>query len=403
MRRCFVCHYHEIALKKKNRGFFERKLVVNIKRALGSLPYRSVRLWSRRVVVELKQDSPVGEFRDRLGRVFGLANYASAWIVSSVLENLQTAAWELIQNREYESFKISAKRSDKRYPLTSPEIERRLGSFLQKRSAKRVQLGGPDLTCYVQILGEEALLHFEKLRGPGGLPVSTSGKVAVLISGGIDSPVAAYKIMKRGCRPLFVHFHSHPHTSLDAQIKVMELVEHLCRHQPSSRLYMVPFASAQRSIVAFTPARTRVILYRRMMVRIANRIAARDNAKALVTGDSVGQVASQTLDNIRVVSAVSRLPILRPLIGDDKEEIIAVARRIGTFEVSIGSDDDCCSMFVPKHPETSAKLEQVEQAEAPLAIEELVSAALQGTQRHLIDDTVKASPPPGREEVPNEA
>ena len=399
MRRCFVCHYHEIALKGKNRSFFERKLIANIKKALSSLPYRSVRLWSRRVVVELKEDSPVSEMRERLGRVFGIANYASGWIVSSALADLQTAAWELIQDREYESFKVSAKRSDKRYPLTTPEIGRQLGGFLQERSNKRVQLRKPDLTCYVQIMGEEALLHFEKLRGPGGLPVSTSGKVVVLISGGIDSPVAAYKIMKRGCRPLFVHFHSHPHTSLDAQDKVIELVEPLCRYQPSVRLYMVPFAAAQRSIVAHTPERTRVILYRRMMVRIANRIAAHEKAKALVTGDSVGQVSSQTLDNIRVISAVSRLPILRPLVGDDKEEIIAVARTIGTFGVSIGADDDCCSMFVPKHPETSAKLEQVEQAEAPLAIEELVSAALSGAERHLIDDTVSDSAPPDREDA----
>ena len=255
------------------------------------------------------------------------------------------------------------------------------------------------MTCYVQILGEEALLQFEKLRGPGGLPVSTSGKVVVLISGGIDSPVAAYKIMKRGCRPIFVHFHSHPHTSLDAQDKVIELVEHLCRYQPSVRLYMVPFAAAQRSIVAHTPERTRVILYRRMMVRIANRIAAREKAKALVTGDSIGQVSSQTLDNIRVVSAVSQLPILRPLIGDDKEEIIAVARKIGTFGISIGADDDCCSMFVPKHPETRATLEQAEQAEAPLAIGELVSEALLGTERHLIDGTIRDSAPPHRQDA----
>ncbi len=401
MRRCFVCHYHEIALKKKNRDFFERKLVANIKLALGSLPYRSVRLWSRRVIVELEQDSPVAEFRDRLGRVFGLANYAGAWMVSSALEHLQTATWELIRGRDYESFKISAKRSDKRYPLTTPEIERRLGSYLQKKSARRVQLVGPDLTCYVQILGDEALLHFEKLRGPGGLPVSTSGKVVVLISGGIDSPVAAYKIMKRGCRPLFVHFHSYPHTSLEAQDKVMRLVEHLCRQQPGSRLYMVPFATTQRNIVAFTPARTRVLLYRRMMFRIANRIAFREKAKALVTGDSVGQVSSQTLDNLRVVCAVSQLPVLQPLIGDDKEEIITVARRIGTFEMSIGSDDDCCSMFVPRHPETRAKFEQVEKAEAPLAVEELVFEALQDTKRYLIEDGVKDPPRPDREPVPS--
>jgi thiamine biosynthesis protein ThiI len=399
MRPCFVCHYHEIALKKKNRDFFEGKLVANLKQALGTLPYRSVRLWSRRVVVELEPDSPVSEMQTRLGRVFGLANYAPAWIVSSSLESLQASTWSLIRDREYESFKVSARRADKRYPLKTPEIEREMGSFLQSRSCKRVQLEGPDLTCYVQVLGEEALLHFEKLPGPGGLPISTGGKVAVLISGGIDSPVAAYKIMTRGCRPLFVHFHSHPHTSLDAQEKVRELVELLCRSQPRAHLHMVPFAPVQRSIVALTPARTRVILYRRMMVRIANRIAFRARAKALVTGDSIGQVSSQTLDNIRVVAEASKLPILRPLIGEDKEEIITAAKRIGTFGVSIGADDDCCSMFVPKHPETRASFEQIQKAEAPLSIRELVDAALRETERQIIGPTTGHSGAPGERNV----
>ncbi len=394
MRPCLVGHYHEIALKKKNRDFFERKLLSNVKIALGDLPYRSLRLWSRRVVLELHPGGPVEKAASRVGRVFGLVNYARAWIVPSSVHQLETALGQLLPAKEFESFRISAKRSDKRYPLTTPEIENQLGSFVQSTFEKRVSLKEPELTCHVKILGSEALLHFEKLRGPGGLPVSSSGKVVILISGGIDSPVAAYKMMKRGCRPIFVHFHSHPHTSLDAQHKVMELVDLLCRYQPPTRVYMVPFAPAQRQIVALTPAPTRILLYRRLMLRISNRIARREKAKALVTGDSLGQVSSQTLDNIRAVTEVSRLPVLQPLIGEDKEEIISVARKIGTFGVSIGSDDDCCSLFVPKHPITNARIEQVERAEEQLQMEELVTAALRAASRSPLGGLVRESPTP---------
>ena len=208
------------------------------------------------------------------------------------------------------------------------------------------------------------------------MPVSSSGKVVVLLSGGIDSPVAAYKVMKRGCRAIFVHFHSLPHTSPESLDKVRLLVSILNEYQFGSKTYMIPFADAQRQVVAFTPVETRVIMYRRIMMRLAEAIARRERAQALVTGDSIGQVASQTLENLRAVSDATGFPILRPLVGEDKEEIVAVARRIGTFETSILPHDDCCSLFVPKHPETRARLEGIRRIEGELDIETMVGDAL---------------------------
>ena len=389
MRRCFVCHYHEIALKKKNRDFFERRLIDNIRLALTGLSCTNVRKWSSRVIVELEDDSDFDEVSDRLSRVFGIANYARAWIVSSEITALQTTVWELIRNREFTSFKVAARRADKTYPLTSPEIGRVVGAFVVQCSGAKVRLREPDLTCYLQILGKDCLVQFERLKGAGGLPTSTGGRVAVLLSGGIDSPVAAYKVMKRGCRPAFVHFHSHPHTSLEAQEKVVDLARILCRNRPSAPLYMVPFAPVQRQIVASTPARTRVILYRRMMVRIANRIARWEKAKALVTGDSIGQVSSQTLDNLMVVSDASILPILRPLVGDDKDEIVQLSRKIGTFGISVGADDDCCSMFIPRHPECYGRIDRIREIEESLDIQDLVDKALQDTRKERIAGVVE--------------
>jgi thiamine biosynthesis protein ThiI len=241
-----------------------------------------------------------------------------------------------------------------------------------------VRLEKPDLTCFVEIVGRHAFLYFEKIAASGGLPSRTGGRAACLLSGGIDSPVAAFRIMRRGCQVLFVHFHSFPHTTLESQDKVRRIVAVLARYQLDSRLHLVPFADLQREIVAYAPPPLRVILYRRFMLRIAEAIAAREKAAALVTGDSLGQVASQTLENLRVVSAVATLPIFRPLIGDDKEDIMKVAREIGTYEISILPDQDCCSMFVPRHPETMASIDAAEKAEGALDVPRMVESAIQG-------------------------
>jgi|JYMV01.1.fsa_nt_gi thiamine biosynthesis protein ThiI len=376
MKRCFVCYFHEIILKRKNRAFFERRLKENVEKALAGLPYASIRRLSGRILVELVPDSPIEEVGARLQKVFGLVYCCPAWSSVQNMDQLQEDLWSLVQSQEFDTFKIDSRRANKKYPLNSQQMNEHLGAVVGERSAKRVRLEQPDLTCYVDIVEDYAFLYFEKLRGGLGLPVSSSGKVVVLLSGGIDSPVAAYKVMKRGCRAIFVHFHSLPHTTPEALEKVRQLVALLNDYQYRSKTYMIPFADAQRQVVAFTPEGTRVILYRRIMMRLAEVIARREGAHALVTGDAIGQVASQTLENIRAISDATQLPILRPLIGEDKEEIVAVARRIGTFETSILPHEDCCSLFVPKHPETRARLEGIRRIEGELDIEKIVGDAL---------------------------
>ena len=385
MRRLFLCHYHEVALKKGNRSFFEKRLCENIRRALTGTFIRAVRRISGRIIVETSQNSPHGEIGRRLQKVFGLASCSSAWLSGQSMEELEKNLWALVKDREFKTFKIEARRAQKTFPLTSPELNRHLGAVLVQRSGKAVDLTSPDLTCHVDIVERYAFLYFSRLPGIRGLPVSTSGKVAVLLSGGIDSPVAAFKLMKRGCPVTFVHFHSYPFTNLESQEKVRQLVRLLSEYQFHSVLYRVPFAETQRQIVAQTPSETRVVFYRRFMLRIAERIALQEGALALVTGDSIGQVASQTLENLSVISSTVSMPVLRPLVGDDKEEIIRMARRIGTYSISILPDVDCCSLFVPRHPETRAEIAGIERIEESLEVESLVEAALQGSERETID------------------
>jgi len=324
----------------------------------------------------LRPDADIAELRVRLGRVFGIANFSEAWSSPQAVENLEANAWALIEGRSFNSFRIEARRGDKRFPLTSVEINQRVGAYVKERSAARVDLENAELTCWIEIVEKYALIYLHRLPGPGGLPVGTSGKVVVLLSGGIDSPVAAWKMIKRGCTPVFVHFHSFPYTNKESQEKVRQIARLLSAYCLRAKVYLVPFAEIQRHIMVDTPTQTRVILYRRFMMRLAGLVARSEKARVLVTGDSVGQVASQTIENIDVISRAVSMPILRPLIGDDKLEIVEVARRIGTYDISILPDQDCCSLFVPKHPETKADLAEIEASEARLQVEDAMKAAM---------------------------
>ncbi len=385
MKRFLLCRYHEISLKRKKRPFFEKRLVDNIKKALNGTDCRSVDRLSGRIAARLGPDAAFEDVVPRLQRVFGVVSCSPAWLSSPQLESLKEDLWSLVRNRAFRTFQVRTRRAQKNFPLTSQEINEQLGAWIQAKSGMKVQLKDPDLTCYLDLVDGRAFLYFEKLRGSGGLPASTSGKVVVLLSGGIDSPVAAYKIMKRGCQALFVHFHSFPHTTLESQEKVRQLVRLLDQYQYGSKLWMVPFAECQRRVVAFSPAEVRVILYRRLMVQIAERLAGEQGARALVTGDSIGQVASQTLENLSAISAAAQMPILRPLVGEDKQEIIEAARQIGTFQISIQPDVDCCSLFVPRHPETRAQIDRIRQLEDQLEMEGVIAETMRRTTLEKID------------------
>jgi thiamine biosynthesis protein ThiI len=274
------------------------------------------------------------------------------------------------------TFRVSARRADKRFPLTSPQIEREVGGRIKEARGWKVDLSNPEFTIHVEALTGEAFYHFGKEQGPGGMPTGVSGRVVCLLSGGIDSPVAAYRLMRRGCRVLPVHFHSYPILSRASQEKVREIVALLTRYQQRTRVYMVAFGEIQQRVVLSVPPPLRVVIYRRLMLRIAQALANLSGAQALVTGDVIGQVASQTLENLTVVGSVATMPIFRPLIGMDKDEITAEAQKLGTYSISIIEDQDCCQLFTPKHPATKARLRDIEIAEQSLPIDEFVNKAV---------------------------
>ncbi len=369
-----VLRYHEIALKGRNRPFFVERLAVNARRLLADLGGR-VHVLAGRLRADLPDDVPWTEAQRRLGDLFGVANFSRAHEVPLDLDTLKRDATAAVAARGPASFRVTARRSFKAFPLSSPEIERELGAAIHIATGIPVRLEQPDLTVYVEVLADRILYSFERQPGAGGFPVGTSGRVAALMSGGIDSPVAAWRMMKRGCTVLPIHFHAFPLQDRTTIDKVTDLARILTRYQLRTRLLLVPFGEVQQTIVASCPAPLRVVLYRRFMVRIAEVLAARHRARALVTGESLGQVASQTLDNMTVIGEVARGLVLRPLVGMDKEEITLQARRIGTFEVSTLPDQDCCQLFVPRSPATAATLEEVQRAESVLDVDGLVQAA----------------------------
>ena len=380
-----LIHYHEIGLKGKNRGRFENQLISNITKTLKGVETGPVRRISGRLYLELTPESPIGVIRERLGWVFGIANFSEALRIPNDLEQIRQATWAAAQKTSFKSFKIATRRSDKTFPYNSDDINRDVGAYVQERSQADVRMDSPDLTCFIEVTTSGTFVYAEKFPGPGGLPVGSNEKAVSLISSGIDSPVASYKIMKRGVSLIYVHFHSQPYTNRNSERNVEELVHHLTRHQFRSRLYSVPFVDIQRHIMEFGLEGYRVVLYRRAMFRIAEAIAHRERAHCLVTGDSVGQVASQTLMNLKAVEEVTLMPVLRPLSGDNKDEIIEEAKRIGTFEISIEPYEDACTVFLPRHPTTRAKLENVHECEERMDLDKLIGQALDATEIKVIE------------------
>jgi len=378
---CVVVRYHEIALKGGNRPRFVARLVENLRAATAGLGVTHAQSLPGRIVLSLADGAALDEIRARIATTFGVANFSCAVATTLDLAAISAAAVAAARGAAMESFAIVTRRADKSFPLTSPQVNTRVGEAVRLATGARVDLDDPELTIAIEILPRVAFVSAGKIRGPGGLPVSISGRVTCLLSGGIDSPVAAHRMMQRGCRVGFVHFHGGPYTDRASRDKARELVAHLTRWQLRSELWVVPFGDIQAEIVARVPRSHRVVLYRRMMLRIAAALGGRGGARALVTGESLGQVASQTLENMAVIAAATPLLVLRPLIGMDKAEIIAQAERIGTFATSILPDQDCCSLFVPPHPTTHATPDEVAAAESLLDVAALVARGVDAAER----------------------
>src|SRR5580704_10227931 len=380
-----VVHYHELWLKGRNRQFFLGKLFTALRKALEGIPVRRIEQPGDRFIVRLGDGASLEEATSSVSRVLGIAFYAVAKPVERSIEALCRASWDEVEPLQFANFAVRAKRSDKSFPHTSMEIDAAIGRYLLDRFRERgrdvrVKLTDPELTCYIEITPGPALVYARRIPGPGGLPSNTAGRMMCLLSGGYDSAVAAYHMMKRGAHMSFAHFYGTGARPGESSVHVAsELVRRLVPFQFHAKLYRVPFEAIQREIVRYAPEDYRVLLYRRMMLRIAQVLAKGARSLALVTGDSLGQVASQTLRNLIAVEAAARMPVFRPLIGTDKMEILAMARKIGTYETSSEPFHDCCPIFLPRAPALHASAVELNEAESRLDIPALIARGVRGT------------------------
>ena len=380
MKEMFLLKYGEIALKGANRASFESVLMKNIRRRLADLgEFTVAKSQSTIAVIPQNGEIDLDEAYDRLSKVFGISAMSRSAVVEKSFEAI-CAGLPYLDGvlAQAGTFKVSAKRSDKTFPLGSPEISARIGHELLKRHPHlRVDVHHPDVEVWVEVRDRAAYLHAGQQPGAGGIPVGTGGRAALLLSGGIDSPVAGYMMAKRGVQIMAVHFASPPYTSERALLKVKELCRRMTAYTGRVKLAVVGFTEIQQEIGLHCPEDYFTLIRRRFMMEIASRIAAENECGALITGESLGQVASQTMKALACTDDASALPVLRPVIGMDKEEIVAIARRIDTFETSILPYEDCCTVFTPRHPKTKPNLEAVIKAERNLDREALIQKALE--------------------------
>ena len=380
-----VVHYHELWLKGRNRRFFLGKLFTALRQSLQGVPMQRIEQPGDRFIVRLGDGASLEEAVARVNRVLGIAFYAVAKPVERSMEALCRAAWEEVAPLEFSNFAVRAKRSDKSFPHTSIEIDSTIGRYLLEKLREQgrkvsVKLNDPELTCYVEITPGPALVYARRIPGTGGLPANTAGRMMCLLSGGYDSAVAAYHMMKRGAHLSFAHFYGTGARPGESSVHVAsELVRRLVPYQFHAKLYRIPFEAIQREIVRYAPEDYRVLLYRRMMLRIAERLAKGDRSLAMITGDSLGQVASQTLRNLVAVEAAARMPVFRPLIGTDKMDIIATARKIGTYDTSSEPFHDCCPVFMPRTPALYASAADLDEAESRLDVPALIEQGVRET------------------------
>jgi len=373
-----VAHYAEIIIKGKNRSFFESTLLQNARSILSDSAIH-VHRRAGRLVVELSK--PFNNVRSDFKRILGIVNFSPCLVVKSEIDEIKKAALTIAKYANATTFKISTQRAWKQFPLNSQQINEDVGAHVLKKTKKNVRMKNPGLTITIEVTPQETYVHAETYDAFGGLPSGTAGKIVSLLSGGIDSPVSSFLMMKRGATVVLVHCMNKTIISSGVQDKIEQLAKQLARYQLNMRLYIVPFDAVQREIVKHVSPRYRMIVYRRFMLRIGERVMKKEGAKALVTGDSLSQVASQTLDNLRAVRSVTDQIILSPLIGSNKQEIIDLAEKIGTYPISILPYNDCCSFLVAKHPELNAKSSQIDLFEKSLDIKELVYSAVRNAKR----------------------
>jgi thiamine biosynthesis protein ThiI len=384
LEKVILIRYGEISLKGLNKSFFVDTLIRNIKDSLKFLDYKKIQKIQGRFILRV-EEKDIDKACQALLKIFGIASISVAVRVERDIEIIKETAKSLVERQldlnEPKTFKVNTRRADKKFPLTSPQINGELGGFVLKEFPQlNVDVHDPELVLYVEIR-ESAYLYTDIMQGKGGLPVGTGGRAALLISGGIDSPVAGYMISKRGVELIAVHFHSYPYTSERARDKVIKLMEIVARYSGRVKLFVVPFTDLQLAIGEFCNERYSTLIMRRYMMKIATEIAKKNKAMALITGESVGQVASQTMESLMVTDNATDLPVFRPVIGMDKSEIIAIAEEIETFETSILPYEDCCTVFVPKHPQTKPKLENVIREESLVEnADELMKRAIEDTE-----------------------
>ncbi len=388
-KNIFIVRVGEVALKGQNKPYFEKTLVRRLERVLQVFEGREVYRKEGLIFVKTPKQWPADQVIETIGKVFGITSISPAVEVESNKEALEQGAVDfvrsLLKNQTVETFKVEARRADKEFPHTSPEIGRFVGgAVLKGLKTLRVDVHDPDLHLFVNVRKDVSYIYEKKIKGFGGLPLGTNGKGLTLLSGGIDSPVAAFLMAKRGMAPEAVHFHSYPYTSERAQEKVERLAQRLAVFCGDFKLHVVNVLPIQEAIMAHCPQDEMTVLLRRFMVKIGEKIAEQCHCDMLITGESLGQVASQTAQALVVTNEGINMPIMRPLIAMDKTEIMDLAQDIDTFETSIEPYEDCCTVFLPKHPVTKPKLEKIQQSEALLDKEKLVAEAVESRETKVI-------------------
>ncbi|MBQ8503507.1 MAG: tRNA 4-thiouridine(8) synthase ThiI [Clostridia bacterium] len=390
MKEVLLIKNGELALKGLNRGTFEDILVKNMKRRLLASvgKFQFTKSQSTIVAEAVNEDTDFEQAVEVLKKVFGIAAFSRAAVCEKDFESIKKTALEYLGDdlRSVKTFKVNAKRSDKRFPMTSPEICREVGAHLLRNiRTLSVDVHNPDITVTVEVRDNNVFIHGNQIKGAGGMPVGSAGRVALLVSGGIDSPVAGWMMAKRGLQLSAIHFAAPPYTSKRAEMKVHDLVSIVAKYSGRVNFAVVNFTEIQETIKEKCPEELFTIIMRRLMMKIAIRLAERDNCGALVTGESLGQVASQTLGAIACTDAAVNMPVFRPLIGMDKDEIITISRKIGAFETSILPYEDCCTVFTPKHPRTRPTIELIEKAESAVDFSEMIDRAVETVRYMSVD------------------